>query len=308
MVDGFGDVEKIWMNGKLINWQDAKIHVLSHGLHYGSGVFEGIRCYSTPKGSFVFRLTDHLKRLFRSAIPYKITIPYSLDEIKKAVFDTIKANKLDSCYIRPIAFYGYHSLGVGPGECPVECVIATWPWGAYLGEEAIANGIRCTFSSWVKIHPKMLPVGAKATGQYINSMLAGFDAKEKGFDEAILLDNDGYVAEGPGENIFLVNDGVIHTPSLVSALPGITRDSAIRIAEDLGYEVVVRNMTRGEVLIADEIFLTGTAAEVTPVREIDGVVIGDGKRGPVTEAIQKKFFRVVNAEEEAYMDWLEPVE
>ena len=308
MVDGFGDVEKIWMNGKIINWDDAKIHVLSHGLHYGSGVFEGIRCYSTPKGSFVFRLTDHLKRMLKSAIPYKMKIPYSFDELKKAVFDTIKANKLDSCYIRPIAFYGYHSLGVGPGGCPVECVIATWPWGAYLGEEAITNGIRCTFSSWVKIHPKMLPVGAKATGQYINSMLAGFDAKEKGFDEAILLDNDGYVAEGPGENIFIVNDGVIHTPSLVSALPGITRDSAIKIAKDLGYEVVVRNITKGEVLIADEVFFTGTAAEVTPVSEIDKVVIGDGKRGPVTEAIQKKFFATVNAEEEAYMDWLEPVE
>lgn len=308
MADGFGNVEKIWMNGKIIDWHDAKIHVLSHGLHYGSGVFEGIRCYSTPRGSFVFRLTDHLKRMFRSAIPYKMQIPYSLDELKKAVIDTIKVNGLDSCYIRPIAFYGYHSLGVIPKNCPVECVIATWPWGTYLGEEALENGIRCTFSAWTKIHPKMLPVGAKATGQYINSMLAGFDAKEKGFDEALLLDNDGYVAEGPGENLFVVDDGVIHTPTLTSALPGITRDAAIKIARDLGYEVVVRSITRGEVLTADELFFTGTAAEVTPIREVDEVTIGDGKKGPVTEAIQKKFFKIVNAEEDAYMDWLEPVE
>ncbi|MHC1585478.1 MAG: branched-chain amino acid transaminase [Candidatus Syntropharchaeia archaeon] len=308
MTEGFPKVDKIWMDGEFVDWDKAKVHVLSHALHYGSGVFEGIRCYSTKKGSFIFRLKEHIQRLYDSARVYKIEIPYSPQEFAEAIKETIRVNRLDACYIRPIVFYGYHHLGVDPTDCPVNCAIATWPWGAYLGEEALKKGIRCTFTSWVKIHSKMLPVTAKAVGQYINSMLAVMDAKDRGFDEAIMVDDNGYVSEGSGENIFIVKNGVIYTPGFESSiLPGITRDSVIKIGRDLGYEVVEKILTKGEILMADEVFFTGTAAEVTPIREIDYRIIGNGQRGPVTERIQKKFFDIVNAMDDAYMHWLDPV-
>lgn len=301
---------KIWYNGEFVDWKEAKVHVLSHALHYGSGVFEGIRSYATEKGAFIFRLKEHIERMYYSAKLYKIKIPYSKEEIKNAIKETIRINKLDECYIRPIAFYGFHHLGVNPKDCPVECAIGVWRWGAYLGEEALKKGIRCTFSSWIKIHPNMLPVIAKAVGQYINSMLAVMDAKEKGFDEAIMLDNHGYVSEGPGENIFIVKNSIIYTPGLESAiLPGVTRDTVITLARDMGYEVVEKPITKGEVMTAAEVFFTGTAAEVTPIREIDNVTIGEGRIGEITEKIQRKFFDVVNAKEKKYIDigWLEPV-
>ncbi|MCK4476766.1 MAG: branched-chain amino acid transaminase [Methanophagales archaeon] len=299
---------KIWYNGKFVDWEEAKVHVLSHGLHYGSGVFEGIRCYATEKGSFIFRLKEHVDRMYRSAELYKMEIPYSKEELKNAIKETVRINGLDACYIRPIAFYGYHHLGVNPEGCPIECVIAAWRWGTYLGEEALENGIRCTFSSWRRIDPNTLPVTAKATGHYLNSLLAVLDAKERGFDEAIMLDNNGYVAEGPGENIFAVKNATIYTPSAESSiLPGITRDSVIVLALDIGYKVIEKPITKEELLTADEVFFTGTAAELSPIREIDNVTIGKGKRGEVTGVIQRKFFDVVNAKEEKYMSWLEPV-
>ncbi|MDF2957224.1 MAG: Branched-chain amino acid aminotransferase/4-amino-4-deoxychorismate lyase [Candidatus Alkanophagales archaeon MCA70_species_1] len=299
---------KIWMNGKFVDWKDAKVHVLSHALHYGSGVFEGIRCYNTERGSFIFRLKEHVDRLFWSAKLYRIEIPYTAEEIKEAIKETIRVNGLKACYIRPIVFYGYYNLGVHPGDCPVECVIAVWEWGTYLGEEALERGIRCTISPWRRLNPTAVPVTAKAVGHYVNSMLAVMDARSKGFDEALMLDENGYVSEGSGENLFIVRDGVIYTPGLESSiLPGITRDSVIKIARDLGFEVVEKPLTVGEVLTADEAFFTGTAAEVTPIREIDFRIIGDGKIGPVTKAIQSKFFDIVNARDEKYMHWLEPV-
>ena len=308
MVEKLTEEGKIWYNGKFVDWKEAKVHVLSHGLHYGSGVFEGIRCYATEKGSFIFRLKEHVDRMYRSAELYKMEIPYSKEEFKNATKETVRINGLDACYIRPIAFYGYHHLGVNPEGCPLDCVIAAWRWGAYLGEEALENGIRCTFSSWHRIDPNTMPVTAKASGHYLNSLLAVRDAKERGFDEAIMLDTKGYVAEGPGENIFAVKNATLYTPeSESSILPGITRDSVIELARDIGYEVIEKPITKEELLTADEVFFTGTAAEVSPIREIDNITIGEGKRGAVTGEIQRKFFDVVNAKEDRYMMWLEPV-
>lgn len=308
MAEKLSEEGKIWYNGEFVDWGEAKVHVLSHGLHYGSGVFEGIRCYATEKGSFIFRLSEHVDRMYRSAELYKMEIPYSKEEMKEAIKETVRINGLDACYIRPIAFYGYHHLGVNPESCPVDCAIAAWRWGTYLGEEALENGIRCTLSSWRRIDPNTLPVTAKATGHYLNSLLAVLDAKERGFDEAIMLDNKGYVAEGPGENIFAVKASALYTPAAESSiLPGITRDSVILLAQDIGYGVVEKPITKEELLTADEVFFTGTAAEVSPIREIDNVTIGKGKRGEVTAVIQRKFFDVVNAKEEKYMNWLEPV-
>ena len=308
MAERLPEEGKIWYNGKFVAWKEATVHVLSHGLHYGSGVFEGIRCYATDKGSFIFRLTEHVDRMYRSAELYKMEIPYSKQELKEAIKETVRINGLDACYIRPIAYYGFHHLGVNPTGCPVDCAIVVWRWGAYLGEEALENGIRCTLSSWRRIDPTTVPVTAKATGHYLNSMLAVFEAKEKGFNEAIMLDTKGYVAEGPGENIFVVKDAILYTPAVESSiLPGITRDSVITLAQDIGYKVVERPITKEELLSADEVFFTGTAAEVSPIRAIDDVTIGEGKRGEVTSVIQHKFFDVVNAKEETYMKWLEPV-
>ena len=298
--------EKIWMNGKLVNWDDARIHVLTHALHYGSGVFEGIRCYNTTKGPAVFRLKEHLQRMFNSAKIYHMKIPYTLEELRKATKDMLKANKIRECYIRPIAYVGYSEMGLNPLKNPVDVAIAAWPWGAYLGDEGLKNGIRVKVSSFERINSNVLPPAAKATGQYINSILAKIEAINSGVDEAIMLDNRGLISEGPGENIFMVKDGVLYTPPLyASALPGITRDSILQIAEELKIKAVITDMDRGMLYTADEVFFTGTAAEVTPIREIDGIAIG--KPGPITKKLQEKFFSIVKGNDKKYEKWLDYV-
>jgi len=297
-------VEKIWMNGKLVDWDKAQVHVLTHALHYGSGVFEGIRAYETKKGTAVFRLTDHMKRLFRSAKIYLMELPYTLEELVEATKETIRANNLKSCYIRPIAYRGYGEMGLNPLGVPIDVSIAVWSWGAYLGEEGLENGISAMVSSFQRIDPNALPPAAKATGQYINSILAKLEAIYGGFEEAILLDSRGFVSEGSGENIFVVKEGVIYTPSTAaSVLEGITRDTVMNLAADLGFEVIERDLVRSDLFLADEMFCTGTAAEITPIREVDKRVIG--KPGPITKKLQEKFFQVVRGEEEKYKDWLE---
>ncbi|MBT4290441.1 MAG: branched-chain amino acid transaminase [Deltaproteobacteria bacterium] len=302
---GIPQVKSIWMNGKLTPWQDAKVHVLSHSLHYGSGVFEGIRCYNTINGPAVFRLREHIERLFFSAKIHRIKIPYTIEEIESAIFETIKENKLEACYIRPLVIFGMDSLGVHPGSCPIEVSIATWPWAAYLGEEALQNGIRATISSWRKFHSSMMPTSAKATGQYLNSVLAVSDAVSKGYDEAILLNMNGEVAEGSGENLFLVkNNTIITNPENDSILNGITRHSSIQIIKHLGLDIQERSIGVPELFCADELFFTGTAAEVTPIREVDHRIISQGKMGPITQKIQKLFFDVVNGRNEDFKNWL----
>jgi branched-chain amino acid aminotransferase len=297
------ETEKIWWNGELIDWADAKIHVGAHGLHYGSGVFEGIRCYETPKGPSVFRLTDHLDRLQSSARLLWMELPYSVDELREACFELIGANGLPECYLRPIAFYGYGELGVSAAGNPVETVIMSWPWGVYLGEEGLKNGIRAKVSSWQRIGPNVIPHAAKATGIYLNSMLAVTEANRAGYDEAILLTGEGFVADGSGENVFAVKDGVITTPPLAtSILPGITRDTVIQIAQDLGHRVVEGNLIRSDLSLADEVFMTGTAAEVTPVRSVDEHEIGVG---PVTLEIQQAYLDTVRGRSERWSHWLE---
>ena len=298
------ETEKIWMNGELVDWADAKIHVGAHGLHYGSGVFEGIRCYETEKGSAVFRLTDHLQRLHDSARLLQMELPFSVDELKAACNDVIAANGLPECYLRPIAFYGYGELGVRPTGCPVDVVIMSWPWGTYLGEDALVHGVRAKISSWQRIGPNVIPHVAKATGVYLNSMLAVMEAERAGYEEAILLTDTGYIADGSGENIFMVKDGVIETPDLSSSiLPGITRDCVIQIAQDLGYSVHETNIIRADLYLADEIFMCGTAAEVTPVRSVDDREVGDP--GPVTLAIQQAYMDTVRGKREQWSHWLE---
>lgn len=300
------ETEKIWMNGKLVDWKEAKVHVLTHALHYGTGVFEGIRCYNTERGPAVFRLKDHMKRLASSAKIYMMQLPYSVDELCSATKEMIRANKLIECYVRPIVFRGYGEMGLNPTKAPIDVAIAGWKWGAYLGEEGIKNGIRAKISSFQRISPNILPPEAKATGQYINSILAKFEAVDAGYDEAIVLDNRGMVSEGPGENLFIVKEGMIYTPPLyASNLPGITRDSAITIAKDLGYSVKETDLTRGMLYTADEAFFTGTAAEITPIHNIDGREIG--KPGPVTKDIQGKFFDAVRGKNKLYEDWLDYV-
>lgn len=300
------EVKKIWMNGKLVDWADAKIHVLTHALHYGSGVFEGVRAYETDKGTAVFRLTDHIKRLFRSAKIYRMDLPYTVEGLVEAVKETIKANELKSCYIRPIAFRGYGEMGLYPMKAPVEVSIAVWPWGAYLGEEGIKNGVKAKISSYQRISPNALPPAAKATGQYINSILAKLEVTEIGYDEAIMLDHQGFVSEGPGENIFIIRDGVIYTPpTSASVLEGLTRDSIMKIARDLGYSLFEQNIVRSDLYLADEIFFTGTAAEIVPIREVDNRFIGEP--GSITQTLQNKFYAIVKGKEEKYLDWLEYV-
>jgi branched-chain amino acid aminotransferase len=297
------ETEKIWMNGELVDWADAKIHVGTHGLHYGSGVFEGIRCYETAAGPSVFRLTDHLKRLENSARLLGIDLPYSFDELRDAHFELLAVNGLPECYLRPIVFVGYGELGVSAAGNPIETVIMSWPWGAYLGEEGLTKGIRAKISSWQRIGPNVIPHVAKATGIYLNSLLAVTEANRAGYDEAILLTAEGYIADGSGENIFMVRDGVIHTPSLAtSILPGITRDCIIQIAQDLGYEVREGNLIRSDLYLADEVFMTGTAAEVTPLRSVDDYEIGVG---PITLEIQRTYLDVVRGRNERYPHWLE---
>jgi branched-chain amino acid aminotransferase len=300
------EVSKIWMNGELVDWHDAKVHLLTHALHYGSGVFEGVRCYKTVDGPAVFRHREHMERLHASGKIYFMDIPYSADELMEATREVIRANELDACYIRPIAFRGYGEMGLNPLNSPIDVAVAVWPWGTYLGEEGLKNGIRAKISSIQRISPNVLPPVAKATGQYINSILAKLEAIHTGHDEAIMLDYRGMVSEGPGENIFIVKDGVLYTTSQhASILPGITRDSAMTFARDMGIEVRETDLTRADLYLADECFFTGTAAEVTPIREIDGIEIG--KPGPITKKIQDKFFQVTEGRDENYKKWLDYV-
>jgi branched-chain amino acid aminotransferase len=301
------ETRKIWMNGELVDWGDAKVHVGSHGLHYGSGVFEGIRCYETGAGPAVFRLTPHLERLHNSARLIHMELPHSVEELRAASHELIGANGLSECYLRPIAFYGYGELGVHPGTNPVEVVIMSWPWGTYLGEDAITNGIRAKVSSWKRVGPNTIPHVSKATGIYLNSMLAVIEATRAGYQEAILLTDDGYVADGSGENVFVVKDEVISTPDLsASILPGITRQVVIEIAQTLGYAVHEKQLIRSDLYVADEVFMCGTAAEVTPVRSVDDHEIG--APGPVTKAIQDVFFDAVRGRDERFSRWLEYAE
>ncbi len=301
------ETPKIWMNGELVDWADAKIHVGAHGLHYGSGVFEGIRCYETEDGPAVFRLTDHLKRLHNSARLLQIEVPYSVEELRTACYDLMAANGLPECYLRPLAFYGYGELGVRPTGCPVDVCVMSWPWGTYLGEGALEHGVRAKISSWQRIGPNVIPHVAKATGVYLNSMLAVLEASQSGYEEAILLTNEGYVADGSGENIFVVKNGSLSTPDLSSSiLPGITRDSVIQIAQDLGYPVQETNLIRADLYLADEVFMCGTAAEVTPVRSVDDREIGDP--GPITRAIQEAYLDTVRGKRKQWSHWLEYAE
>jgi branched-chain amino acid aminotransferase len=298
------ETEKIWMNGELVNWADATVHVGVHGLHYGTGVFEGIRCYETEKGPAVFRLTDHLERLHNSAKLLYMEIPYSIDELRAASMEVIGANGLPECYLRPIAFFGYGELGVATAGNPVDTVIMSWPWGAYLGEEGLKNGIRIKVSSWKRVGPNTIPHASKATGIYLNSMLAVTEANRAGYDEAILLTDDGFFADGSGENVFVVKDGKVATPPLsTSILPGITRDSLIQIAQDLGYTVEEKNLIRSDLISADEVFMTGTAAEVTPIREVDDREIGPP--GPVTKELQTAYLDTCRGRSERWAQWLE---
>ncbi|MDY6776747.1 MAG: branched-chain amino acid transaminase [Candidatus Nanohaloarchaea archaeon] len=301
------EADRIWMDGEQVEWDEAQVHVLTHALHYGSAVFEGIRAYDTVDGTQVFRLDAHLDRFYSSAEPYGIDIPYRKEELKEEILELIRENGLESCYIRPIAFYGYGEMGVNPGDNPVHVAVAAWPWGAYLGEDAIEKGVDVQVSSWRKYRSDMIPTNAKTTGAYVNSMLATREAESNGFTEAVLLDAEGYVAEGPGENLFLVKDGRIVTPDLSSSiLEGITRKSVLEIAEDLGYEVEERKVARGELYGADELFFSGTAAEVTPIKKVGEVEVGE--KGEVTDEIQSRFFDVVEGKAEGYSDWLEPVQ
>jgi branched-chain amino acid aminotransferase len=295
--------EKIWMNGELVDWADAKIHVATHGLHYGTGVFEGIRCYETERGPAIFRLRDHMQRLVESAKLLYMEIPYSLDELDAAVLDTVSANGLDECYIRPIAYVGYGELGVNPGDNPVDVSVLTWPWGAYLGEEGQKHGITAKVSSWQRIGPNVIPHVAKATGIYLNSMLATTEARRGGYDEAIMLTEQGMIADGPGESIFVVKNGKISTPDLsASILTGVTRDSVMQIAADLGHEVQEKQIIRTELYLADEVFMTGTAAEIVPLRAVDDIAIGEP--GPITLAIQQAYADAVRGRTERWADWL----
>ncbi len=296
--------DKIWMDGELVDWDAAQVHVLTHTLHYGSGVFEGIRAYPTKRGPAVFRLTDHIKRLHDSAHLFMMDLPYSVEELVEATKATIRVNKVESCYIRPLAYLGYGEMGLNPLPCPVQVSIAVWPWGTYLGEEGLKNGVRMKVSSWRRIDPNVNPVAAKGTGIYVNSSLAKVEALKSGYDEAILLNSHGFVAECTGENLFVVKNGRLTTPPLSSgALEGITRDSVMTIARDLGIEVREDNLLRSDLYLADEAFLTGTAAEIVPMRSVDDREIGPP--GEITRKIQEIYFATVHGEEDRYKDWLE---
>lgn len=300
-----GETKYLWMDGEIKNWDDGSIHVMSHALHYGSSFFEGIKCYETAKGPAVFRLKEHMDRLQQSAAIYNMHLPYNSIELCDAVQDLIKANQLKSCYIRPIAFYGYDTLGVHPKKCPVQMAIATFNWGAYLGDGALENGVKVTISPWRKFHSSSLPTVAKAGGQYLNSILAAQDAQEKGFDEGLLLNGDGNIAEGAGQNIFIVKNNTLYTNTEDSSiLMGITRETVIELIKDLGYSLQIGKLSLGQLFNADEAFFTGTATEVTPIREVDRRIIGDGKPGPVTNQIQALYFDVIKGKELKYEAWL----
>jgi branched-chain amino acid aminotransferase len=299
--------EWIWMNGDLVRWDDAKVHVLSHGLHYGSGVFEGIRAYDTERGTAIFRNREHLDRLERSAQLYYMHVPYSVEELRDATHELIRRNGLESCYIRPLAFRGYGEMGLYAQSAPIDVIIAVWPWGAYLGEEGKRNGIRCKVSSWRGLSGDSLIPHAKASGQYLNSILAKTESANAGYDEAILLDVHGNVSEGSGENVFIVRDGVLATPGHASSiLDGITRRSVMQIASDLGYQAEERDIARAELFLADEVFLTGTAAELVPVREVDNHDIGGP--GEITRVIQAKYEDALHGRAPEYLEWLDVVE
>ncbi len=300
--DGF-----IWYDGKLVPWRDATTHVLTHSLHYGLAVFEGVRAYKTAAGTAIFRLREHTERLFNSAHIYRMPMPYDKETLVEAQRQVVRANQLESCYIRPIAFYGSEKMGVSPRGARTHVAIAAWPWGAYLGEEGMEKGIRVKTSSHARHHVNVTMARAKFAATYANSILANMEATEDGYDEALLLDVDGFVAEGAGENIFIVKDNVIYEPEIASALIGITRGSVIALAKELGYTVVSKRLTRDDIYIADEAFFTGTAAEVTPIRELDNRQIGAGCRGPVTTQIQSLFFDVVNGRVPGRAEWLTPV-
>ena len=295
---------KIWFNGELVEWRSATTHVLTHTLHYGMGVFEGVRAYETPDGPAIFRLQDHTKRLFNSAKIVGMQLPFTEEQINRAHIDVVKANNLASCYFRPMAYYGSGKLGVAPKQDDVQVILAAWAWGAYLGEEGMRKGIRVRVSSFTRHHPNVTMIKAKANGNYMNSIMANTEATRDGYDEAILLDAQGYVAEGSGENIFTVRDGVLYTPALDVALDGITRRSVIAIASEMGLKVIEKRLTRDELYVADEVFFTGTAAEVTPIREIDGRQIGIGERGSITAEIQQRYFDIVQGKKPKYRDWL----
>jgi branched-chain amino acid aminotransferase len=298
----------VWSNGKLISWRDASVHISTHTLHLGSGVFEAVRCYETENGPAVFRLDAHLNRLYESASVYGIDVPYTREELTEAVTEIIRQNGLSSCYLRLLCYHGSGSLGVFPRNCPIELTILAWPLGAYLGSDALEHGVRVTISPWVKFHSRMMPTTAKACGTYLNSLLALRDALAKGYDEAILLNDAGTIAEGSGENLFIVRGGrVLTNDEKSSILLGITRDAVMRIANDLGYPVDVSPIQLEDLLTADEAFFTGTAAEVTPVREVDDKPIGTGTRGPITEEIQKVFFAATSGREPKYENWLHAV-
>jgi branched-chain amino acid aminotransferase len=299
------DVGTIWQDGEFVDWDDAQVHVLTHGLHYGTGIFEGVRCYDTERGPAIFRWEEHLDRFYASGKPYNLEIPFDREELTEATLELLRREELESCYIRPVAFFGYDSLGVSPRDCPVDVAIAAWPWGAYLGEEALNEGVEVMVSSWRKHASSQIPTNAKTTGLYVNSLLAGEEARRNGYTEAIVLNKEGQVAEGPGENLFMIRDGEIYTPGLSqSILDGITRDTVIELARERGYTVHDQaTIARGELNTADELFFSGTAAEVTPIRKVDNVVIGSGTRGPVTEEIQSAFFDLVERRTDAHDDW-----
>jgi len=297
--------EFIWFNGRFVPWDEAKVHVLTHALHYGSSVFEGIRCYKADRGPAVFCLSQHVKRMFRSCKIYRMKIPYSADQICQAIVDTVAKNGLQSCYIRPLVFRGYEQLGIEPRTCPVELVIAAWEWGAYLGAEALEQGIDVGVSSWRRLAPDTVPIAAKVGGYYVNSQLIRMEAAEHGYGEGIALDIYGYVSEGSGENIFIIQDGVLYTPPLsASLLGGITRSCIITLAHDLGYETKETLIMREQLYIADEIFFAGTAAEITPIRSVDHIVVGSGRRGPITAKLQSEFFGVVSGQVPDRHHWL----
>ncbi len=294
----------IWYDGKLVNWRDATTHVLTHTLHYGMGVFEGVRAYQTPKGTAIFRLQDHTDRLFRSAHILGMKMPYGKDEINEAHKLAVRENKLESAYIRPMAFYGSEAMGISAKSLSTHVIVAAWKWGAYLGQAALDNGIRVKTSSFSRHHVNVTMCKAKANGNYMNSILAHREAEMDGYDEALLLDVDGFVAEGSGENIFIIRKGKIYTPDLTSALEGITRDTIVQLAGELGYQVIEKRITRDEVYSADEAFFTGTAAEVTPIRELDNRAIGNGSRGPITQKLQTLYFDCVQGRSPKHENWL----
>ncbi|HEY3130712.1 MAG TPA: branched-chain amino acid transaminase [Acidobacteriota bacterium] len=300
--------QKIWHNGRLINWNDATLHVMSHVVHYGSSVFEGVRCYQSSDNSVVFRLADHMHRLLNSCKIYRMECEYSQEQLEDAVLETIRANGLKSCYIRPIIFRGYGQFGVNPIGTPLETYVAVWEWGSYLGKEAMEIGADVCVSSWNRFAPNTLPAIAKAGGNYLNSQLVKMEAIKNGYQEGIALDAEGYISEGSGENLFVILDQVIHTPPLTaSILPGITRNTVITLAKDLGYRMVETNLPREILYVADEIFMTGTAAEITPIRSVDQMPVGAGKRGPVTEELQREFFNCIEGRKEDRFGWLTAV-